>query len=48
MFRTAMSLEGGRDQGEVVHNTSGGQTDGQREQIKKNSTVSAFKESYGA
>lgn len=30
MFRTAMSLEGGRDQAEVVHNTSGGQTDGQR------------------
>lgn len=29
MFRTAMSLEGGKDQGEVVHNTSGGQTDGQ-------------------
>ena len=30
MFRTAMSLEGGKDQGEVVHNTSEGQTDGQR------------------
>ena len=31
MFRTAMSLEGGKDQGEVVHNASGGQRDGQME-----------------
>ena len=40
MFRTAMSLEGGKDQGEVVHNTSEGQTDGQMDREAEEKTAS--------